>query len=472
MVYLVNDLLHHSAGQKSSIASSLKQHLKAIFTTASDVNLKRDKSIPRQLNVVLDSWTRHRFYSETFLEKLRTIVDSGGQAEVSVSDDEVEIAAAPERQKVQVSAMPAVHGDESEMWFRQPAAVMLYEMARSPGRPIDPKRMKPLKFKQGPAPEKLQAVMKAFMDDVNKIGTSKDMDGGNVVDIDAMGRLSLKDPETGAVASNESYYGWSRDLVKTITHFRRKIRRRENGSDQPDLTIVKRWTIPRSPSPSMSPSPRRGSHSRSSARRTRSHSRSRGRQPNYSRSRTRSSSPSRQRRYTRSGSRSRSPSSSRNRSNYRSRSRSPRPYSPSRGRSSRDHGHDNSGQGPQGSSRPPYPQQQQQQQQQHQHQGYGRPPAYPNPGIPSSSPPRPPNWQGPWPPPPPPPGMLPGQMPPFPPNMPPFPPPIAPGQMPPFPPPPFAGGPPPMPQQYQQRGRYGGNNAGRGGYGGGYHSRR
>jgi hypothetical protein len=444
VIFLISDLFHHDGidkGQSAlrTYALNIKPHLRELFAAASDLNVERDKSITRQIHLVLDWWKEQQYFSDKYLDKLRTIVESGGKAEVDMSDDNAE-EVVPSISKPRPYMLPALHGDDSSPWFHQPAGVFLHEMAMSPGRPIDPKAMKPLKLKAGPAPDKLVDAVRDFMDDVAKIGTPEDMEHENIVDIDALGRLTLKDPETGDLIKSETYYGWSRDFARTIAQFRGKKKCTDS-----DFSPVKRWYIPIETSQSLSPSPLPNSRHdypakekhndnprtdlargrRVSSYRSKSHDRSRspyGRNAGYSRSST----SSRRRRYSRSGS-SRSRSSSKRRPRYHSGSRSrSRSYSPRRSRSpsrsarksSRSYGREDRFSSdrqdePRHKQDPPYqrkPSLEGYQQQRLPPVAMGAIPPAPPMGMPLP-PPRPANWQGPWPPPPPPPNLIPGQVP-------------------------------------------------------------
>ncbi|KAL2846117.1 hypothetical protein BJY01DRAFT_213664 [Aspergillus pseudoustus] len=415
ILYLVNDLFHHTKYHSSSSAAfvtlsgSLQPHIVEILSYAASYDREKNPKLHRRLAELLDIWQEHGYFSADYVGKLREVVtNSAVSGPVRTSTTPGADTGESER-KIPRDApfvMPSTHGDPSTPYYDLPAGNFIPHIIPNSTVPLRPDMVKPLQFLAGPADEKLVTALKVFFKDVDRIYGSGEPDrtDGEVVDIDELGQTVIRDVTMGEILEGETYYGWSRAFCQ-------QMKKRNAGGRSPRRTE---------------------SHSRSPPKRRRYSDSSNGsRHRSSSRSRT---PPHRGRRYD-----SRSPSRSRSyrRSPSREKSYSP-PPPPSQHRQPQH----------QAQHAPPPPPQ---------HSSYSAPTGYPPqpPPIPlpvppggNGFPPPPPtpNYQGPWPPPPPPMGNM-GNFsnfpPPFPQQMPPqmppgsynFPPPGRHGWHPPPPPP-------------------------------------
>lgn len=426
ILYLLNDLLHHtkyhteSLATYSTLTSNLQPHLVSLFGHASAYDSSKFVRHHRKLNELLDIWDQKGYYQTDYIEKLRETQANAARLGHNRGDDEPreqintteDIVGGAKKDAPFI--MPASHGDSSTPYYDLPAGNMMPHIVPNSSAPINPKLVKPLQFVAGPADKKLAAAMKDFMEDVVSVYATGVNEGGDItMNIDELGQPAIRDEVTGEFIGGENYYGWSRAFCEKMKGRRdgkgplnqgsRRIRSADRSASPRKRRLYSDWESSRS----RSRSPMR-SRSRSIGQDV--HTRQRVRRRSYSSSR--SSSRSRQgfqRSEERSGSRGRATSSRRSRT---------RSYSPDRGQPafapdtqpsfiSRA----------QVSSPAPPPIS----------NSFGGIPLGPN-GLPIPPPP-PPNYKGPWPPPPPPPPpqMQTAQYPPFsalnPPPPPPFPPP-------------------------------------------------
>lgn len=393
MLYLLNDVFHHtkyhnsSSAAFSTLSGSLQPHMVELLSYAASYDREKNPKHHRRLGELLDIWQEHGYFGADYVGKLREVVaNSAVSGPIKTSATPGAESAEPDRKSRGAPfIMPATHGDQSAPFYDLPAANLIPHIVPNSTAPLRPDLIKPLFLTAGPADQKLVSAVKTFLSDVDQIygpGEPDQKDGG-IVDIDELGQTVVRDEITGEILEGETYYGWSRSFCQQM----KKRNARGRGS----------------------------------------------------RSRSRSRSPHKRRRYSdsasddsryRSSSRSRSPRSPRRDRRYDSRSRSrSRSYSPP-------------------SAAP------QQHQPSHAQNPYAQPPRFPAqpPQMPYNGgnfpPPPPPNYQGAWPPPPP--QSFSNFPPPFQ-QMPPGPPP--PPQLPPgsgpyhFPPPPGGQGwhPPPPP---------------------------
>ena len=418
ILYLLNDLLHHtkyhlaSSSSYSTLTGTIQPHLVDLVGSAAAFDSKEFPKHHGRIEKLLDIWEANGYYQPSYVQKLRETVTnaanfgySGAGTTAARSEPNLEAELNPFKgNKDAPYVMPATHGDPSTPYYDLPAGNMMPHIIPNSTVPISPQLVKPLQFVAGPADESLVIAVKDFMRDVEGLfGTGDKHDGDIAIDFDQLGQPIVHDEITGEPIGGEGYYGWSKAFCK-------KMKRRAEGRNGASNGRLRSDSLDRSMSPRKR---RRNSYSGGSSR---SRSRSRPRSspstspPSGTRGwRRRSVTRSRRRSYTRSESSSRSgshsgparPRSRRNRSRLRSRSGSKsrsRSYSPPQYPPSRRHQAASVSrplpppplaQGPSPPLPPPFPGPFT--------QGFPLGPG----GIPIPPPP-PPNYSGPWPPPPPP----------------------------------------------------------------------
>ncbi|MCJ1398964.1 hypothetical protein MMC11_002166 [Xylographa trunciseda] len=294
VLYLVNDLLHHTKYHKGSpsassvVTSTFQPFLSKLVEAASAYDSNVYPKQRQRISTLLDEWEKQDYYSSLEIGKLRDISSSAGcvttengQAEPSavnipINGEDKNKAEAP-------FMMPASHGDLSAPYYELPAGNMMPHIIPNSATPINPHIVKPLQFLAGPADERLAFAVKDFLKDVDKLYGQQSMEEEGIsIDIDELGQTVPRD-EIGETVASEAYYGWTKAFCE-------KMKLRRSGK------IIPR-SRGRSDSLGGSQSPRkRRRYSSSGNSRSRSRPNQR-RQESYSpsrnrlRSRTRSQSP-------------------------------------------------------------------------------------------------------------------------------------------------------------------------------------
>ncbi len=344
ILYLVNDLLHHTKYHvKSSsiyltLSENLQTHLVDLIGHASAFDAGVYIRHQGKINDLLDLWQHKEYYQPAYIKKLRETVHGAAQFGYPTavessrrSNDSAEQATGQSKDVPYI--MPAAHGDSSMAFYDLPAANMMPHIVPNRAAPINPQLVKPLQFAAGPADEILKAAVKDLLEDVHSLYGTADHDvESDRIDIDALGQPAIRDETTGEVKGGEGYYGWSRVFCD-------RMKSKHDGRDRIGHNMKRDQSADRSVSPRKR---RRLSFSESSSGRSRSRSRALSSSPSGSRSRTRVFAHGRRRSYSRSRSSSRrrrtsnrrkydssrSPEQSRRQPDSRSESRSYSPQPP------------------------------------------------------------------------------------------------------------------------------------------------
>ncbi len=399
ILYLLNDLLHHTkyhlkqSSVHSTLTENVQSHLLSLVSIVSAYDRMKFRNHRRRIDDLLDLWVEKSYFSTLFVQKLRETVEEPPKTSdaryLGQSHGKLEQASGGQEARAPY-LMPSTHGDSLTPYYDLPAANMMLHIIPNSATPINPQLLKPLQLTAGIVEESLANALKKFMDEVDP-RTNTELNAETRADIDELGNRVIRDATTGELIGGEGYYGWSRVFCE-------KMKMKHDGTEHA-MERLRRDESSRSLSPHKR---RRYSYSENSR--------------DWERSRSRSTTASRsdlagQPRSSHHGLGGRSSSRSRSRGNRlpryknreydssraRSRSRSPR----SRSYSPNEH----ESQPPTTLAAPPP----------------ARPaqrfsptpptPSYPHafnqrflsgPGGLPIPPPRPPNYQGPWPPPPPP----------------------------------------------------------------------
>lgn len=414
ILYLINDLLHHTkyhvqdSSAFSTLAENLWTYVVDLFRVASTYDLSRSKSQNRKIQNLLSIWALHGYYDDSSIQKLRDTIAAPINGNISNVDESSKVLNGTpggiledEKSEVRCS-MPATHGDPATPYYDLPAGNMMPHIFPNSGTPINPQALKPLQFGKASATEDLVMAVKNFMKDISMSVGSAEHD--NVcVDINDLGQPSFRDGCTGELIQADGYYGWSKEFCEKM-RLRQNRQKRYVKSSRTNKDVDRSWSPRKRPRYSRSESSNGSRRSRSSspasyrgAPRRGSSPRREVRQRSYSRGR---SSPSQIQSST-NRPRSRSISRSRLRSASRSNSYSPPPpqHPPNlqqRTPNSMKAKHSQDFPLPRSNALPPPI-----------HQNFLLGPG----GMPIPPPP-PPNFKGIWPPPPPPPPPPPAQLPP------------------------------------------------------------
>ncbi|KAF2841352.1 hypothetical protein M501DRAFT_544124 [Patellaria atrata CBS 101060] len=300
ILYILNDLLHHTKYHESNseiqtiLTNRLESHLLSLVELSASYKLETNRKLHGKLSQLMTLWKDNGYYDKQFIDKLHIIVAHGKVPEDTNRDTPW--------------FLPKTHGDYSTPWYDLPAGNLIPHIIPRSSRPIDPRDVRPLQLKAGPADEELVDAVKKLLQDAEYIYGECDASERGIVDIDNIGQPLVKDEGVGDMVVSDTYYGWSTRFCEQMKRLRRGGPPKDRGrsiSRERDRSYSR--SLSRSRSRMSSPRKRRRYDSRSLSR-----SRSRSLRGYASRSRSRS--------YSSRGSRSRSPRK------YRSRSRSPRRY--------------------------------------------------------------------------------------------------------------------------------------------------
>ena len=303
--------------------------------------LDQKKKVCTRLREVLDIWNASKLLSDPCLVQLSQVVV---EPTASVVDSKrMASQDAPATQAEAPFIMPASHGDPTLPFHELPAGNFMPHIIPNKAIAMRSEDVRPLQFRAGPAESSLVNVVRSFLDEVATLDNAYEYldDEGIVPDIDELGQITYQNEDGELIG--DTYYGWSRQFCEKM---KERVREPEMGT-----------------------------------RRTRSRSYS-----SSSRSRSRSRSPYKRRRYSNSSDVEMRQGFSGNDRNAGPPSKppSPRPILGNPYSQPRSNGPPNAFPPPAITPTLPIP--------------FGMP------GLPIP-PPRPANWQGPWPPPPPPPPL-------------------------------------------------------------------
>ncbi|KAJ5104661.1 hypothetical protein NUU61_002008 [Penicillium alfredii] len=228
ILYLLNDLLHHSKYHLDSTATfsttsgSLQPYLVDLLGHAAAYDRQKHPRHHRRLDDLLDIWSEHGYFSSDFIDKLREVVKNAailGTAPPSSTDAEVGQADAAKKLpgKEVPFIMPPSHGDPSTPYYDLPAANLVPHIIPNSTIPLRPDTIKPLQFLRGPADASLVHALKDFLKDVDRIYGADDLiKGDGHTDIDELGQTINRDEITGDILDGETYYGWSRAFCQQM----------------------------------------------------------------------------------------------------------------------------------------------------------------------------------------------------------------------------------------------------------------
>lgn len=333
ILYLINDLLHHtkyhvqSTSDLSTLAESLWTYVIELLRIASAHDSTRSQFYNKKIEDLITIWAAHGYYDDTSIQKFKDIIVKSTNGHISDADESSKtrngtLPATLGDEKFEIQClMPTTHGDSTTPYYDLPAGNMMPHIVPNLATPINPQVVKPLQFGKGSAKEDLVTAIKKFMKDISlNVGSAKH---DNIcVDINDLGQPTFRDGASGDLIVADGYYGWSRGFCEKMRS-RRNITGRYAKVPRMNKDAERSWSPRKRPRYNRSESsdgsdrsrsssaasylspPRRGASPRQEAR---PHSYSRGRsslghtQSSASRLRSRSNSRARLRSTTRSNS--------------------------------------------------------------------------------------------------------------------------------------------------------------------------
>ena len=240
ILYLVNDLLHHTKFHPGASAvyitltSAFRTYLELFFKAAATYDTKRFVKHNRKVTELLDLWEQRAYFNKEIIDGLRDVAADPSKANVAGVDGSLGTGATTVGGDTGLSlrdvpfTLPHSHGENSTPFYDLPAGNLLPHIKPNSSSSIDTRLVRPLQLSAGPADERLVGVVKAFLDDVQALYSEFDFPEKEdaTTDFDELGQSITRD-ETGEIFGGESYYGWSKAFCT-------KMKRRHGGRGPPD----------------------------------------------------------------------------------------------------------------------------------------------------------------------------------------------------------------------------------------------
>lgn len=236
ILYLLNDLLHHAKyhlGQDlvySTLTTNIQSYLITLAGIASAYDIVQFRQHLKKIDELLEIWSEKRYFHPLYLQNLRDIVRESQETARSEKSIQPQRKAGEPLRESKANApyiMPHTHGEFTTPFYDLPAGNMMPHIIPHSEIPINPHAMKPLQLTAGPAQENLVNVLKKFMEDVDPNNSTRNEDE-TTVEIDELGNIVFRDAITGESLGSEGYYGWSRVLCEGMKRKRDGI---ESGVD-------------------------------------------------------------------------------------------------------------------------------------------------------------------------------------------------------------------------------------------------
>lgn len=236
ILYLLNDLLHHAkyhleqGAVFSTLVANIQPHLTTLAGIASAHDPAKFRNHLKKVDGLLEIWSEKRYFDPLYLQKLRDIVEEAQEtadAEKFSQPQRIPAQSLREQKANAPFIMPHTHGEFSTPFYDLPAGNMMPCIIPNSAIPINPQVMKPVQLTAGPAEESLVNVLKKFMEDVDPNNSIKNYEE-TVVDTDELGNTVFRDATTAESVGGDGYYGWSRVLCERMKRKRDGI---EYGMD-------------------------------------------------------------------------------------------------------------------------------------------------------------------------------------------------------------------------------------------------
>ena len=275
VLYLVNDLLHHSKyhSKQKANRSTWPTDLEPFLIDLFDLPVPKRQGKPERgfekIRDLLEFWHHEHFFSDAFVGQLKekafqsSTGASGGDAHSQdINGSPTRVNATQSVHQDDPFLMPALHGDSAMPYYDLPAGNLMPHITPNSSMPINSQMVKPMQLPAGPAEDSLIAIVQAFLDEVEPL--IKSSRNGKAPNIDELGQPVKLDEITGEILGGESYYGWSRPFCEKMKRRGRGergisasvsperdrvVRKRRRSSDYSDASSRSRDATARFPPP-------------------------------------------------------------------------------------------------------------------------------------------------------------------------------------------------------------------------------
>ena len=240
ILYLISDLLHytkyHSGSQTkfAVLTRCLQPHVLDLIESGSSFNILHSPKYHAKVKELLNTWVDKGYFEPSYISTLQDAIVTANTLSETKADKQN-----PNDGKVNCSQaargdapplMPGSHGDPSVPFYDLPAGNFVPHIIPNSTSSINPRLVKPLQFKPGPANDRLVLALEDFMQDANSIFENVPADLVHLDgDIDALGQPLSRGGTGWSTKDSEAYYGWSKSFCKRMK--RRSVRESTERDD-------------------------------------------------------------------------------------------------------------------------------------------------------------------------------------------------------------------------------------------------
>ncbi|KAI4147498.1 MAG: hypothetical protein L6R39_003096 [Caloplaca ligustica] len=231
ILYLLHDVLHHTkfhcpaSAETAGSDRMLEPYVMQLVALTSAHEPTKHAQHIRKLKDLIDIWSAGEYYPSPLIAALRMTVNDALNGKRDVLTGDVESLqrlgtleeAGSDGRRAAPYVMPPAHGDNSVPYYDLPAGDLMPCIVPNSTTPIDPRMVKPLEFRAGPADEGLVQAVKSLLQDAATIyGTPRPWYEMEKSDIDELGQLVIQDEFPREASVSEGYYGWSRAFCERM----------------------------------------------------------------------------------------------------------------------------------------------------------------------------------------------------------------------------------------------------------------
>ncbi|KAI4122599.1 MAG: hypothetical protein LQ338_005723 [Usnochroma carphineum] len=211
ILYLLHDLLHHTKFHAAAFAETIgsdrtfEPYVSQLVALASAHDPTKYLQHFRKLKDLIDIWSGGEYYPSPFIVTLRkTVANASSGNNVASRNIESQDGlrtlgdAGIESRRDAPYMMPPTHGDISVPFYDLPAGNLMPCIVPNSTTPINPRIVKPLECRAGPADERIVQAVKALLQDADSIyGAERPGYDIDKSDIDELGQLVIHDDLPG-----------------------------------------------------------------------------------------------------------------------------------------------------------------------------------------------------------------------------------------------------------------------------------
>lgn len=254
ILYLCNDLFHQTKFHDAALTATngfcrtFEPYIVQLVALASYYDPLKHTQHFRNLHNLLVIWSESGYYSSALISTLRATIDNASTSNDTLTQairypeetGGVEEFGDDSRRDAPYT-MPASHGDTSVPFYDLPAGNLMPCIEPNSMTPINPRTVHPLRFRVGPAEERIVQAVKGLLYDADSIyGAYRSVNATEKLHINDLGQLVIHEKNSVELTVNEGYYGWSRAFCEKMKQRSRHDKLAESLHRQPSPASVSR----------------------------------------------------------------------------------------------------------------------------------------------------------------------------------------------------------------------------------------